>query len=98
VAEAVVAAMDAREVKKKEEEPKEVLRLVDGEIHTPSDQQVLSLRNKYSRSTKDMLNPLSPVTIDPRIKHVMPEQPPLQPSKDPFLYDPLCSKEGLTSP
>src|SRR5882724_1023772 len=36
-------------------------------------------------STRDMLNPLPPVTIEPRTKQVMPKQPPLPPSKDPIL-------------
>jgi len=51
-----------------------VFRLVNSEIHALSDQQVLGLRNMYSRSTNDMLNPPSPVTIDLRTQQVMPEQ------------------------
>ena len=46
MAKAVVAVMDAWEVKKN---LRRVFRLVDSEIRIPSDQQIFSLRNKYSR-------------------------------------------------
>jgi len=55
VAEAVVAAMDARGDRKKAKNPKRVFRHVDGETHAPSDQQVLGLRKSTVGSTKDML-------------------------------------------
>ena len=56
VAEAV-AAVDARETGKKAEEPKRVFRQVNGEIHALSDQQVLGLRNKYSRVYQRYVDP-----------------------------------------
>jgi len=52
VAKAVAAAIDAREIGKNAEEPE-----VDGETHAPSDQQVLGLRNKYSRVYQRYVDP-----------------------------------------
>src|SRR5882724_11425613 len=49
-------------------------------------------------STKDMLNQLSPVTIDPKTKQVMPEQPPLQPSEDPFFVQSTSLQRGTDIP
>jgi len=49
-------------------------------------------------STKDMLNPLSPVTIDPRTEQVMPKQPPLQPSEDPFFVQSTLLQRGTDIP
>ena len=48
VAEAVAAVMDAREIGKMKN-PRRVFRQVNRETHALSDQQVLGLRNKYSR-------------------------------------------------
>jgi len=57
VAEVVVAAMDAWESKRRKKNPRRVFRLVDNETHAPSDQQVLSFRNKYSRVYQKYVKP-----------------------------------------
>src|SRR5882724_4572392 len=49
-------------------------------------------------STTNMLNPPSPVTIDPRTKQVMPEQPPLQPPKDPIIVQSTSFQRGTNVP
>src|SRR5882724_1025105 len=48
--------------------------------------------------TRDMLNPLSLVTIDPKTEQVMPEQPPLQPSKEPILVQSTSLQRGTDIP
>ena len=87
VAKVIVAALDAQEVTQKVERPKEDFSLVNSEIHTPSDQQVLGTRSKYSRinKRKDMLTLQSSAMTKLKIKQVMPDQTPLQPSELPFF-------------
>jgi len=53
----VAAALDAREVATKSERTKRIFRPVDSEIHTPSDQYVLSTGSKYSRAPKIYVDP-----------------------------------------
>src|SRR5882724_4730835 len=49
-------------------------------------------------SMKDMLTPQSPVTNHQRTKQVMPEQPPPQPSKPPFLVCSTTLRRGIEIP
>ena len=60
---------------KRPKNPRRVFRQVDGETHAPSDQQVLGLRTSTVGSTKDMLTPPSPVTIELKTEPVVPEHP-----------------------
>jgi len=71
--------------RKRKRNLKRVFELVDGEIHTLSDQQVLGLRNEYSRVYQRYVKPTITITIELRTEQVMPKQPPLPPSKGPIL-------------
>jgi len=93
VAEAVVAEMDAWEVKKKAEEKRRVLGQLMVKSMPHKTNRFSVLETSTVTSTKDMLNPLS-VTIYLRTKQVMPKQPPLQPSEDPFLVQSTSLKRG----
>jgi len=97
VAEAVAAMMDAWEVKKKTGTQGGFLGWLTVKPTPHQTKRFLVLETSTVVSTKDMLNLQSPVTIDPRTEHVLPKQPPLQPSENPSLYDPPHSKEGPTS-
>jgi len=61
VAEAVAAAMDAREIGKRPNNQKRVFRQADGETHAPSDQQFLVLETSNSRVYQRYVDPQSPV-------------------------------------
>src|SRR5882724_533616 len=58
----------------------------------------LVLETSTVGSTRDMLNPLSHLTIDPRIEQVMHKQPPPEPSKDPILIRSTSLQRGTNIP
>jgi len=90
--------MDTQESRRRQRNLGGFLALVEHEIHALSDQQVLSLRNKYSRVYQDMLNPpsLSPVICE--LNKSCLNNLHYNLLKDPSSYNPPCSEEELTSP
>ena len=58
-----------------------IFRPVNGETHTPFNQQVLGARNKYSKVTRNMLTPQLAVMTELRPEQAMPQKPPY-PSSD----------------
>jgi len=67
-------------------------------MHAPSDQQVLGLRNKYSRVYRDMLKPPLPVTIDLSTEQVVPKHPQYNLPKDPILIWSTFLRRGTNVP